>query len=564
MKLKFWDILASIIMLAGLILTVLFINIYVNPYSFLNPFPPPTRVPTMNAAAATATARSLPDVWTVTPVTPVMPSVTSAVPATVTPGKPIVILPTRTLYRSPTRTPNWALTYYAYQTATKTKTASTDTTPPTNPGIPYTNSSTSDSTPTWYWNPSADTWSGFSLYQVAWGGDIDCNNNVYATTTNTWTAPTLTTNTYYYICVRARDHAGNFTSWIGPSGFFYSGGMATSTFTSTATRTSTPTVTRTATQTSIYTSTSTFTSTHTLVPTATFTGVPTLTFTTAPTSTFTVAPTSTFTGVPTATFTGVPTATFTPIPTQTFTVVIPTNTDTVVPTNTDTAVPTFTDTVMPTFTDTAIPATPTDTIMPPTSTDTLAPTMTDTLVPAATATFTLVPPPANVTITGNVGVGPTATPAGEPVPAVSITVTGDPGAVVTGPDGMGNYSVVVPANWSGTITPSRIGFKFSPVKYTYTNINADTGGQNFTSEPSATFTISGNVGPAAGSTVTADNGAVVTLQPELDGNYSVVVYSGWSGTIKVTHPGCTFTPPQYDYAGVGGDLVDQNFNPTCP
>ncbi len=558
MKLKFWDILASIIMLAGLILTVLFINIYVNPYSFLNPFPPPTKVPTMNAAAATATARSLPDVWTVTPVTPGVPSFTSVAPATVTPVSPIVILPTRTLYRSPTRTPNWALTYYAYQTATRTKTASTDTTPPTAPGIPFTNSPTNDSTPTWYWNPSGDTWSGFSLYQVAWGGDIDCNNNVWAVTTNTWTAPTLTSNTYYYICVRARDNAGNFTGWIGPSGFFYSGGMATSTFTSTATRTFTSTVTRTATQTSIYTSTSTSTSTNTLVPTATFTGIPTSTFTTAPTSTFTLAPTSTFTGVPTATFTT--------IPTQTFTVVVPTNTDTVVPTNTDTVVPTFTDTVIPpTPTDTLIPPTPTDTLIPPTPTDTLIPpTPTDTLVPAATATFTEVPPVTNITISGNVGVGPTATPAGEPVPAVSITVTGDPGAVVTGPDGMGNYSVVVPVNWSGTITPSRIGFKFSPVKYTYANINANTGGQDFVPEASATFTISGNIGAAPGSTVSADNGAVVTLQPEIDGNYSVVVYSGWSGTIKVTNPVCTFTPPQYDYAGVGGDLIDQNFNPACP
>lgn len=537
MKFKFWDILATIVMLAGLILTVLFINIYVNPYSFLNPFPPPTRVPTINAAAASATAKSLPEVWTVTPEIPGVPSLTNIIPATVTPVNTIV-LPTRTIFRSPTRTPNWALTYYAYQTATRTVTSVNDVTPPTNPGVPYTNSPTNDSTPSWYWNPSSDTWSGFSNYQVAWGGDINCNNNVYSVTTNTWTAPTLTANRYYYICVRARDWAGNYTGWVGPSGFFYSGGMPTSTFTSTPTRTYTPTFTRTVTQTSIFTPTFTHTSTFTLVPSSTFTGVPT----------------ATFTLVPTSTFTGVPTFTNTPVPTYT---------DTLVPTFTDTPLPTFTDTVMPTFTDTVIPPTFTDTVIP-TFTDTVAPTMTDTTVPAATATFTLVPTLGNITITGNTGFGPTATPAGEPVPAVSITVTGDPGAVVTQPDGYGNYMVVVPANWSGSITPSRIGFKFSPVKYTYTNINADTGGQDFTSEPSAVFTISGNIGAAPGSTVTADNGAVVTVQPELDGNYSVVVYSGWSGTIKVTHPSCTFAPPQYDYAGVGGDLADQNFTPACP
>jgi hypothetical protein len=147
---------------------------------------------------------------------------------------------------------------------------------------------------------------------------------------------------------------------------------------------------------------------------------------------------------------------------------------------------------------------------------------------------------------------------------VAITVTGDPGAVITQPDGLGNYSVVVPANWSGDITPSRIGYKFTPVKYTYTNVSANITGQDFTSVATATFSISGNVGAAPGTTIITDNGAVVTVQPELDGNYIVVVYSGWSGSIKATHPTCTYTPLKYDYTNVSGDLTNQNFNPACP
>ncbi len=230
-------------------------------------------------------------------------------------------------------------------------------------------------------------------------------------------------------------------------------------------------------------------------------------------------------------------------PTATYTVAIP---------PTETATETATVVIVPTETET-----PTET-----STYTITPTETATTEASVTPTFTTVP--STYTISGSTGVGPTMTPTGDPVPAVTISVTGDPGAIVTQPDGYGNYSVVVPANWSGVITPSRIGYKFTPVKYEYTHVNANMPNQNFTSEETATFTITGNIGAAPGSTVTANNGAVVTVQPELDGNYEVVVYAGWSGTIKVTNPSCTFTPPQHDYTNVTGALTDQNFTPACP
>jgi len=240
-------------------------------------------------------------------------------------------------------------------------------------------------------------------------------------------------------------------------------------------------------------------------------------------------------------------------------------TDTLVPppTMTDTQVPlpTMTDTLVPppTMTDTLVPA------PPPVDTDTPVPTVTDTLVPVPTVTDTLVPGPTSFTISGNTGVGPTATPSGEPVAGVYITTTGDPGAVVTQPDGYGNYSVVVPANWSGKISPSRYGYQFAPVSYDYANVNADITGQNFTSaEVAFSFTISGNVGAVPGATVLADNGAVVITQPVMDGNYQVAVYGGWSGSISVTRPGCTYAPPQINFPPVGGDLTDQNFTPACP
>jgi hypothetical protein len=47
-------------------------------------------------------------------------------------------------------------------------------------------------------------------------------------------------------------------------------------------------------------------------------------------------------------------------------------------------------------------------------------------------------------------------------------------------DSSGNYSLTVGSNWSGTVTPSKIGYTFSPVDRPYTNILANQTGQNYT------------------------------------------------------------------------------------
>ena len=64
MKLSFWDILASMVMLAGLAMATIFINIFINPNTFINPFPPPTPIATLDVATLTPSQRSLPGIWT--------------------------------------------------------------------------------------------------------------------------------------------------------------------------------------------------------------------------------------------------------------------------------------------------------------------------------------------------------------------------------------------------------------------------------------------------------------------------------------------------------------------
>ena len=47
-------------------------------------------------------------------------------------------------------------------------------------------------------------------------------------------------------------------------------------------------------------------------------------------------------------------------------------------------------------------------------------------------------------------------------------------------DGAGLYSFQVPTDWSGTVTPSKAGYTFSPASMTYANVLADQTAQNYT------------------------------------------------------------------------------------
>jgi len=295
------------------------------------------------------------------------------------------------------------------------------------------------------------------------------------------------------------------------------------------------------------------TSTTAIIPSATNTNtVVVIPPTATNTNTVVVPPTNTNTVVVP------PTNTDTPVP------VIPTNTDTpvpVVPTNTDTPVP-----VVPTNTDTAVPVPPTTTdtvvVVPPTETPTLTFTAVVTcslLSPTQTPTATLEPTPTGVppvipvacTITGNAGAG------------TIIKITGDPGAQITQPDGAGNYSIAIPNNWSGTITPIRIGYAFSPANFSPAMVVANISGVNFTPTAVGTFNLTGNAG--VGTVLTVTDGAVVAQQPDGAGNYIVTVTAGWTGTVTPHLATCTFDPAAQGYpGGVGMDLPDQNFTQTCP
>ncbi len=103
---------------------------------------------------------------------------------------------------------------------------------------------------------------------------------------------------------------------------------------------------------------------------------------------------------------------------------------------------------------------------------------------AATQTFTLTVYPASFTISGNAG-------------TAGVTLSYDdsgPKSVVA--DASGNYSITIPYDWSGTVTPSLADYVFAPANRVYTDVKANQTGQDYVAsliKHESTFTSSGSL-----------------------------------------------------------------------
>ncbi len=126
-----------------------------------------------------------------------------------------------------------------------------------------------------------------------------------------------------------------------------------------------------------------------------------------------------------------------------------------------------------------------------------------------------------VTVAGNVGVA-----------GATITYTGGS----TTSDVNGDYAFVVTSGWSGSITPSKSAYTFTPTSIRLTNLATDQTGQDFVANPD--ITISGNAG-VAGATISYTGGRTTA---DSSGNYSFVVASGWTGTITPSKSNYRFVP----------------------
>jgi uncharacterized delta-60 repeat protein len=125
-------------------------------------------------------------------------------------------------------------------------------------------------------------------------------------------------------------------------------------------------------------------------------------------------------------------------------------------------------------------------------------------------------------------------------------------------DSSGAYSISVPENWTGTVTPAKAGFTFTPTSRSYTNVAADLTDQDYTAA-AVRYTISGNAG-SGGVVLHYLDGSAKTATAGPDGQYSFSVAYNWIGDVTPQKAGFTFTPEKRSYTGLLQNQVNQDFS----
>gem|GEM_PF-5478836 len=136
-----------------------------------------------------------------------------------------------------------------------------------------------------------------------------------------------------------------------------------------------------------------------------------------------------------------------------------------------------------------------------------------------------------------------------------IEVRGGPaGRVLTASDG--SYSVRVPQNWTGTLTPYSRQYEFSPPDRTYNPITANIAGNNYNASV-AQYTISGYITE----TLTGDpvrnvilSGFPTLVDTDNNGYYEITLDYGWSGHVILSKDGYNFDPFDENYVNLSLDL----------
>jgi M6 family metalloprotease-like protein len=144
----------------------------------------------------------------------------------------------------------------------------------------------------------------------------------------------------------------------------------------------------------------------------------------------------------------------------------------------------------------------------------------------------------DVAVAGNVGVAD-----------ATISYTGG----TTTSDSNGDYRFVVTSKWAGSVTPSKPGYTFAPATIDLGVAHVDRAGQDFVAL--ADVMVAGNAG-VAGATITYTGGSTTT---DRNGNYTFMVASGWSGSIRPSKPYYRFKPASLNITGLTTNHTGQRF-----
>jgi hypothetical protein len=135
------------------------------------------------------------------------------------------------------------------------------------------------------------------------------------------------------------------------------------------------------------------------------------------------------------------------------------------------------------------------------------------------------------------------------------------GLTNTSTDYYGNYTAYVPSGFSGTVTPIKEGFSFSPASLSVSNI-ANPVQQNITTTKK-TYTISISIkSPVQQSGVAGIQATELLNEPFSNsaGTINVTVYHGWSGIANFAKDGWTINPYSLSFANISSNT---NYNVTA-
>jgi hypothetical protein len=122
------------------------------------------------------------------------------------------------------------------------------------------------------------------------------------------------------------------------------------------------------------------------------------------------------------------------------------------------------------------------------------------------------------------------------VAGVVLSANNNGGSGVT--NASGYYELMVPAQWTGEVTPSLTGYGFNPQKRTYTNLIFDVNEQNYVTRMPI---VSGYVKRAIDNLPVPDVNVLLSgigaMMTNVDGFFSFEVPGGWSGTLSLSKAG---------------------------
>ncbi|HWB99995.1 MAG TPA: N,N-dimethylformamidase beta subunit family domain-containing protein, partial [Bryobacteraceae bacterium] len=129
-------------------------------------------------------------------------------------------------------------------------------------------------------------------------------------------------------------------------------------------------------------------------------------------------------------------------------------------------------------------------------------------------------------------------------------------------DASGNFSFSgIPAG-SYTITPSKTGYAFTPVKQSVMVVSSDVTGVNFAATAVQTWSVSGTVSPAAagaGTLLTVSGSSSASGTADGSGNFTVSGLADGTYTVTPTKAGYTFSPSSQSITINGANITALSF-----